>query len=94
VVNPDVGVKVSTWQDGRKGALSVSVDDDQPSCYDRLVANGFKGTYFTKNPPPSFYTNYYYVGMELGAHLAYHPCYEVGDDELRHQLIEPNIHAI
>ena len=45
IINPDVPVSITTWKDGHDAAMSVSVDDSQPSGFDALQANGFKGTY-------------------------------------------------
>jgi gliding motility-associated-like protein len=95
VINPDVPVKITTWRDGHNGAMSVCVDDSKSSGFDELQANGFKGTYVLEGvSPPSFYTDYYNAGMELGSHTVDHPCYAVSDDVLRTQEIEPNILAL
>lgn len=92
IINPDVPVKITAWRDGKDGAMSVSVDDGQPSGYNELNDNGFKGTYVTNGFfPPSFYTNYYNAGMELGSHLVNHPCSPVSTDLLISQEILPNI---
>ncbi|MBK7711883.1 MAG: T9SS type A sorting domain-containing protein [Bacteroidales bacterium] len=92
IVNPNVPVKISLWKDGVDGAMSVSVDDGQPSGYDELSKNGFKGTYVTNGTtPPAFYTAYYNAGMELGSHLVNHPCNTVSDLNLKFQEILPNI---
>jgi len=95
VVNPEGPITVSTWKDAHKGALSVSVDDGQTSCSSQLTANGFKGTYYyIGTSPPLSFANLYNAGMELGSHTTDHPCYEVDDDTLRYQEIEPNINGI
>ncbi|MDP2890240.1 MAG: hypothetical protein Q8P34_14900 [Bacteroidota bacterium] len=95
IINPDVPVKITTWKDGLEGSMSVSVDDGQPSGFDALQRNGFKGTYVSNGTiPPTFYTNYYNAGMELGSHLVNHPCRIVFDDNLRYQEIIPNISGI
>ena len=92
IVNPDVPVKIAVWKDGLPAAMSVSVDDGQPSGYDELVKNGFKGTYVTNGiTPPSFYTAYFNEGMELGSHLVNHPCNSVSDNNLKFQEIMPNV---
>jgi hypothetical protein len=92
IVNPDVPVKVATWKEGKAAAMSVSVDDGQPSGFDELFNNGFKGTYVTNGTsPPAFYTAYYNAGMELGSHLVNHPCNSVSDDVLKSQEILPNV---
>jgi hypothetical protein len=92
IVNPDSRVEITTWKDGKDGAFSISVDDGQPSGYNELVGNGFHGTYVTNGTvPPSYYTDYYNAGMELGSHLVNHPCNAVSDDVLRSIEIQPNI---
>src|ERR1035437_6031637 len=95
VINPDVPVNITTWKDGHAGAMSVSVDDGQPSGFDELQSNGFSGTYvYIGTIPPSFYTDYYNAGMELGSHTVNHNCADVSDDALRSQELEPNILGI
>ena len=92
IVNPDIPVKVVTWKDGKDGAMSVSVDDGQPSGFSELQMNGFKGTYvYNGTTPPSFYSSYYNAGMELGSHLVNHTCDILPDYILRTKEIEPNI---
>ena len=92
IVNPDIPVKISLWKEGIDAAMSVSVDDGQPSGFDELTKNGFKGTYVTNGTtPPSFYHGYYVAGMELGSHLVNHPCNSVTDNNLKFQEILPNI---
>ena len=77
ILNPSVPATVSTWKDGRLAALSVSVDDGEASCFTQLTQNGFAGTYFANGyTAPSFYSQYYAAGMELGSHLANHVCSE------------------
>jgi hypothetical protein len=95
IINPDVPVITTTWKDGYDAAMSVSVDDSQASGFDALQANGYKGTYVLQGiSPPSFYTTYYYAGMELGSHTVNHHCSSVSDDALRTQELEPNISAL
>ena len=92
IVNPDMPVKITAWKDGIEGAMSISVDDGQPSGFNELNNNGFKGTYVTNGSiPPPFYTAYYNSGMELGSHLVSHPCNAVSDNVLRSVEIQPNI---
>ena len=92
IVNPDVPVKASKWKDGIGGVMSVSVDDSQPSGYDALLSNGFSGTYVGwSETPPSFFTQYFNTGMELGSHTVNHPCHSVTDYELKYEELEPNI---
>ncbi len=92
IINPAVAVEPSAWKDGKAGAMSVSVDDGQPSAFNELNKNGFKGTYVMNgSAPPSFYTAYYQAGMELGSHLVNHPCGPVTDDDLMNVEILPNL---
>ncbi len=98
IVNPDVAAKVSVWKDARKGAMSVSTDDGRPSCSDKLLASGFRGTYVangtvTDGSAPD-YASLYASGMELGSHLVTHPCYWVPEETLRDDEIEPNIDGL
>jgi gliding motility-associated-like protein len=95
IVNPDVPVTITPWKDGLDAAMSVSVDDSKGSGFDALQANGFKGTYVLENIyPPSYYTDYYNAGMELGCHTVSHNCFAVSDSVLRYQEILPNISAL
>jgi gliding motility-associated-like protein len=95
IVNPDVTVKITPWKDGYGSAMTVSVDDAEDSGFEDLHANGFSGTYVTWGTvPPSFYTDYYNAGMELGCHTVNHPCSSRTDDELRYDELEPNILGI
>ena len=94
IVNPNTTVSVWPWKDGKQGALSISVDDSQGSCYDELTRNGFRGTYFANGTTaPSFYTAYYNAGMELGSHLAVHECSAFDDNTLR-EYIDSNVQGI
>lgn len=95
IVNPDVPVTATTWKDGKSGAMSVSVDDSAPSGFDLLQAQGFSGTYVLLGAvAPSFFTDYYNAGMELGSHLVTHNCGPFNENVLRHTEIEPNIAGI
>ncbi len=95
IINPNVPVKATTWENGYSSAMSVSVDDSQPSGFDELVANGVIGTYAGWGTvPASFYTDYYNAGMELACHTVNHICHDLSDDVLRTQEIEPNIQGI
>ncbi len=95
IINPDVPVKATAWKDGRDAAMSISVDDGEGSGFEALYANGVGGTYVCNGTtPPSFYNSYYNAGMELGSHLATHPCYILTDDLLRTREIIPNIEGI
>jgi gliding motility-associated-like protein len=95
IINPNVPVKATTWENGYSSAMSVSVDDSQPSGFDELVANGVIGTYAGWGTvPASFYTAYYNAGMELACHTVNHICRDLPDDVLRTQEIEPNIQGL
>jgi len=95
IVNPNVGIIATNWMGGKRGAMSVSVDDGAYSGFDELVANGFSGTFVSNgSEPPSYFTNMYNSGMELGAHLYSHICQYWDDEVLRNQEIEQNINGI
>jgi gliding motility-associated-like protein len=90
IINPDVPVNITTWENGYDAAMSVS-GDSRPSGFTELQTNGFKGTYFFRGTiPESYYSDYYNAGMEIGGHTVNHSCDAVLDDILRHQEIEPN----
>ena len=94
IINPDVPVTVTTWKDGFDAAMSVSVDS-RPTGFDILQSFGFKATYFTQDAPtPSYLTDYYNAGMEVGSHTINHPCFTISDDRIMHTEIEPNVLAI
>ncbi len=95
IINPAEAVEPVTWKDGKAGAMSVSVDDGQPSAFYELNNNSFKGTYVTNGSiPPSFYTSYSQAGMELGSHLINHPCAPVSDVDLTNVEILPNLSGL
>jgi Beta xylosidase C-terminal Concanavalin A-like domain/Secretion system C-terminal sorting domain len=95
IINPEGPVEPLTWKDGKAGAMSVSVDDGQPSAFYELNNNNFKGTYVTNgSTPPSFYSSYSQAGMELGSHLINHPCAPVSDDDLVNVEILPNLSGL
>src|SRR5204863_6031263 len=78
IVNPAGRVRPAPWKDGRRGAMSVAIDDSLPTAYDKLKTNGVAGTYYGMGyAMPSFYTTYYLNGMELGSHPIDHSCYGV-----------------
>ena len=95
IVNPNSRARVSTWQGGKAGAMSVSVDDSNPTAFDELSTNGLRGSYmiWDLTPVPSFFTNYYLAGMEMGSHTVDHPSYAVNEAALRFE-IESNIASI
>ena len=90
IVNPAARAGVSVWKGGKNGALSVSVDDGQPSMFAVLSTNGFAGTYVMNGTEaPAFFNTYHQAGMELGMHLVDHSCAIFDEPTLRAQ-IEPN----
>ena len=87
-------VIVTPWKDGHEAAMSVSIDS-RPSAFTVLQTYGFKGTYFLQDEPaPSYLTDYYNAGMEVGSHTINHPCFSVSDDRMKYTEIEPNVLAI
>ncbi len=103
IVNPNVPVYASTWKDGHAGAMSVWVDDGDSSCFSNLTGIGVGGTYVcngdktgntTNGGIPSFYTQYYNAGMELGSHLTDHFCTAMPDGLLATDEIIPNLTGI
>ena len=91
VVNPNIPVSAVMWRDGKAGAMSFVVDDGNNSCFSQLTQAGLTGTYVANGyTAPSFYTQYYNAGMEVGAHLAVHVCSAVSDDLLT-QYITLNV---
>jgi len=80
-------VKVCDWQNCNAAAASVSMDDSEPSCRDKLNANGFKGTYFLmdtdgfNNPDWNLWNSIYSEGHELGTHTQSHTCNSVSESQ-------------
>ncbi len=75
IINPATRASFTTWRGGKSGAMSVSVDDAQPTAFDDLSTNGFCGTYFINGTSvPAFFTSYLHAGMELGGHTVTHSC--------------------
>src|SRR6185436_16644129 len=70
IVNTNGRARLATWKGGKKGAMSVWIDDSDVVMFDALNANGFKGTYALMGPGPQagIFTTYYNAGMELGSH--------------------------
>jgi hypothetical protein len=94
IVNPAARVRASTWHAGRRGAMSVSVDDSQQSGFEKLNAVGFKGTYYLWGLTPyAPFAGYSAAGMELGSHTVDHPCFAVNEPTRRYEL-EANIAGI
>jgi hypothetical protein len=94
IVNPANRARVATWQDGKKGAMTVSVDDSKTSGFYELVTNGLAGSYMLmQGPQAPVFNELYQAGMELGAHTLSHPCVDVGAATIRGEL-EGNIAGI
>ncbi|MBN1597317.1 MAG: T9SS type A sorting domain-containing protein, partial [Bacteroidales bacterium] len=92
IVNPDVPVKPTTWKDDHSGVMSVTVDDGLPTAFEKLQSHGFQGSYFYHGTtPPSYYSDFFSAGMELGSHLTTHSCVFVSESNLQYQEIEPNM---
>ena len=91
IVNPNSPVRVSPWKDTRAGAMSVWVDDSDPTAFDDLSTNGLTGTYVMWHlQVPTFYASYYQAGMELGSHTVDHAGFPLSEPEARYQF-ESNI---
>ncbi len=92
IVNPAGRTRVANWRGGKGGAMTVWIDDSQPTAFDELSTNGFAGTYviYEISPIPSFFTNYYLAGMELGGHTVDHISLTNSEPEIRFEL-ETNI---
>lgn len=87
IVNPASRVKLSPWKDGRRGALSFSIDDGYAAGYTELSSNGVGGTFVMNGTtPPPYYADMFDDGHELGAHLVSHYCYEVDEPTLRFEI--------
>jgi regulation of enolase protein 1 (concanavalin A-like superfamily) len=87
IVNPANRVRVATWQGGKKGAMSVSVDDSKTSGYFELVTNGLHGSFMLmQGAQAPVFTELYQAGMELGAHTLSHPCEDVGAPTMRGEI--------
>jgi hypothetical protein len=94
IVNPTNRARVATWQHGKKGAMTVSVDDSLTGGYYELLTNGFKGSYMLmQGLQAPVFTELYQTGMELGAHTLAHPCQDVGAPTMRGE-IEGNLAGI
>jgi hypothetical protein len=92
IVNPAIPASVATWQGGKSGAMTIWVDDSQPTMFDVLNTNGFSGTYALWGVTPifGFFTNYYLAGMEMAGHTFDHPCIALNEPTRRYE-IERNI---
>ncbi len=87
IVNPAGRASVATWRGGKSGAMTVKVDDSFGTAFDDLSTNGYAGTYnMWHTVAPSFYSNYYRAGMELGSHTVAHPCYPVSEMAIRFEI--------
>jgi hypothetical protein len=92
IVNPAARAQVATWRGGKAGAMTVWIDDSQPTAFDTLSANGLQGTYvlWELTAIPSYFSSYYLAGMELGSHTVLHDCLPYGEARTRFNL-ETNI---
>ena len=91
IVNPNSRVRPATWRGGRKAAMSVWVDDSSGAMFNVLTNYGYRGTYSLwglsdTHLIPSYFTNYYQYGMELGAHTVHHRCYLLAEGDWRGDL--------
>ncbi|HYR44570.1 MAG TPA: Ig-like domain-containing protein, partial [Terriglobia bacterium] len=94
IVNPDIPVSAGTWKNGRSGAMSTTTDDGYGSCFDQQTQNGLTGTYLDSGyAAPSFYTQYYNAGMEIGAQLSVPVCTAVSPGLLT-QYITENVQGL
>jgi regulation of enolase protein 1 (concanavalin A-like superfamily) len=94
IINPSNAVRVTTWLNGRQGAMTVSVDDSKTSGYFELVTNGYAGSFMLMQEyQPPVFTELYQTGMELGAHSVTHPCTALGPATIRGEL-ERNVLGI
>jgi len=91
IINPAERVQIAPWKGGLRGAMSLSVDDGDPSGFADLYAHGLRGTYVMNGDvAPNYYTEYYEAGMELGSHTITHVCGPLPDGTLRGE-IEGNV---
>jgi hypothetical protein len=94
IVNPVSRARVATWQGGRKGAMTVSVDDSKTSGYFELLTNGLAGSYMLmEGLQAPVFSQLHQNGMELGAHTLSHPCTDAGPATIRGEF-EGNIAGI
>ena len=92
IVNANTRAKVATWRGGKKGAMSIWIDDSDQTMFDLLQAGGFNGTYalWSVSPIPSIFTSWFHAGMELGSHTFSHPCFPL-DQPARRAQFENNL---
>jgi hypothetical protein len=95
IVNPAVRAQVATWRGAKAGAMTVWMDDSEPTAFEELSTNGFQGTYMLMGATsiPPWVTNYYQAGMEFGGHTVDHICSSLDDPTMRYEL-ETNIASI
>ncbi len=96
ILNPDVRARAATWRGGKKAAMSVWVDDSSGVMFNIMQTNGYTGSYLLWGVDathfiPTFFTNYYNAGMELGAHTVHHVCNELMDERELRSEIESNV---
>jgi hypothetical protein len=88
IINASNRAKIATWKGGKKGAMSVWIDDSDNVMFTELDTAGFDGTYALMGPgsqAPNF-TTYHNAGMELGSHTENHPCTPQNGPARRAQL--------
>jgi cysteine-rich repeat protein len=97
--NTVTNITICTWKDCKKGAVSVSVDDQYTSCMSELEANGYRGTYFLTNTDSysadtwRLFDEAFKKGHEIGTHMREHWCIELQDSKY-YANIEGNINDI
>jgi cysteine-rich repeat protein len=96
---PPVGpsnVTICPWKGCKKGAVSVSVDDEYDSCIPELEAYGLRGTYFLTNTDRytadkwNTFNQAFLKGHELGTHMQQHWCMSISESNF-YSNIENNI---
>jgi len=92
-------IKICNWKDCKKGAVSISMDDNFTACWPELEANGFRGTYYisyTSNLSDELWNTYnslFIKGHEIGAHSRTHWCTIIPNETLISD-IDANINDI
>ncbi len=87
IVNTNGRARITPWRSGRSGAMSVWIDDSNPTAFDDLSTNKLTGTYVMWHlVAPSFFNSYRQAGMELGSHTVDHPCFPVNENLARYEL--------
>lgn len=92
IVNPGTPLRITTWKDGHRGAVSFSTDDSKTACYEELLAAGFQGTFFLMEAAAyPFAPEFHAMGMELGTHTVSHPQFPIPEKDFIFGELEPNI---